>query len=362
MKKLITIALIIAAIGLVAFTLSNNKEEMAEKAKLAEMVSDKIPVETGKVYRKKMDTRVTAIGTFEAITDLTMLSQTEGLVIKQYHEKGDFVKKGTLLAQVENGQLQAQTDAAKANLDKAVLDLERFTKLEAKDAVTKRQLEDARINEANARAQYKNTKKMLDETYINATATGTINDDYIQEGSNISRNAKLFDIVDVSKLKLNVKLTGNNVVQIKEGDEISITSDMYPDEKYTGKVTAIAAKADNSLKYGVELLITNNQEKPLKAGMFGTATFNFENPNEALFMDRNALAGSIKQPTVFMVNDSLAIMKRIKIGDVYNDEVQILSGLEEGDKVVVNGQINLKDSTKIKEINTKSISSETAQK
>src|SRR5690606_37739154 len=97
-------------------------------------------------------------------------------------------------------------------------------------------------------------------------------------------------------------------------------------------------------------------------GMFGTATFNFENPNEALFMDRNALAGSIKQPTVFMVNDSLAIMKQIKIGDVYNNEVQILSGLKEGDKVVVNGQINLKDSTKIKEINNKDVVSETAQK
>src|SRR5690606_6427784 len=191
MKKLITVLLIIAAIGLVAFTLAGNKEEMVQKAKLAEMTSDKIPVETGTVYLKKMNTKVTAIATFEAITDLTMLSQTEGLVIKRYHKKGDFVKKGTLLAQVENDELQAQTDAAKANLDKAELDMERFTTLEAKDVVTKRQLEDVRINLANAAANYKRTKKMLDDTYIRATATGAINENYIQEGSNIAKNNKL---------------------------------------------------------------------------------------------------------------------------------------------------------------------------
>jgi len=361
MKKLITVLLIIAAIGLVAFTLAGNKEEMVQKAKLAEMTSDKIPVETGTVYLKKMNTKVTAIATFEAITDLTMLSQTEGLVIKRYHKKGDFVKKGTLLAQVENDELQAQTDAAKANLDKAELDMERFTTLEAKDAVTKRQLEDVRINLANAAANYKRTKKMLDDTYIRATATGAINENYIQEGSNIAKNNKLYDIVDVSQLKLNVKVTGLNVVQIKKGDTIDITTDMYPNEKYTGIVTAIAAKADQSLKYGVEILISNNNEKPLKAGMFGTATFRFQKANEALFMDRNALAGSIKEPTVFVFNDSIATLRKIYIGEVYNDEVQILSGLNEGDKVVLTGQINLKDGTKVRDIRASEVTVESAQ-
>ena len=362
MKKLIIAALILAAIGFVAFTLANNKEEMAQKAKLAEMSSDRIPVETGKVYRKKMDTKVTAIATFEAITDLTMLSQTDGLVIKRYHDKGDFVKKGTLLAQVENDELQAQTDAAKANLDKAVLDLERYTKLEAKDAVTTRQLEDMRINKANAEANYKKTKKMLEDTYIRATATGVINEDYIQEGSNIARNNKLYDIVDVTQLKLNVKLTGMNVVRINEGDTISITSDMYPNDQYRGIVTAIAAKADNSLKYDVELLISNNPKKPLKAGMFGTASFEFQQADDALFMSRDALAGSIKEPTVYEFMDSLAVVRKVTIGEIFDEEVLILSGLEEGDKVVVTGQINLKDSTKVRDISAERNPTETAQK
>src|SRR5690606_11696168 len=116
--------------------------------------------------------------------------------------------------------------------------------------------------------------------YIRATATGTINEDYIQEGSNISRKGKLYDIVDVSQLKLNVKVTGNNVLSIKEGDEVKVTSDIYPAATFTAKVSAVAAKADNSMKYDIELLMKNSDEKPLKAGMFGKAHFEFTDAGE----------------------------------------------------------------------------------
>ncbi len=362
MKKVITIVLVLAGIAAIAFILAGNKEAMAEKAKLSEEVSDIIPVELGKVKRKNMEANVAAIGTFEAVTDLTMLSQTDGLITKIYHKKGDFVKKGTILAQVENESLQAQAEAAKANLDKANIDLTRFGTLAEKDAVTQRQLEDARITASNAEAQYKNLKKSLEDTYIRATATGRIDEDYVQDGSNIAKNNELFDIVDVSKLKLNISLTANNILQVREGDKIRITTEMYPTQKFEGIVTAIAAKADKSLKYNVELLMENSDQKPLKAGMFGSAHFGFTNPTDALYFDRDALTGSIKDPTVFVMKDGRAILEKIKIGEIFEDEVQVLAGLNEGDQVVVNGQINLKDSTRVKDINDRSKTNATVAK
>ncbi len=350
MKKVITIILIIAAIGLVVFTLANNKEKMAEKAALAEKVSDQIPVELGTVTRKKMDSKISAIGNFDANTDLTMLSETVGLVTKKYREKGDYVNKGQLLAQVENESLKADMEAAEAARDKAKIDLERFSTLVKKDAVTQRQLEDVRINAANTNAAFKKAKKGYEDSFIRATASGTINEDYFQEGSNIVKNAKLYDIVDVSILKLNIQLTASNIVHVHVGDKVSITTEMYPDQEYTGTVTAIANKADKSLKYGVELRISNREDKPLRAGMFGTAHFEFQHPADALYINRDALTGSIKNPTVFLVQDSIAIARTISIGEIYDTEVQVLEGLKEGEQVVVNGQINLKDSTRIRDI------------
>ena len=350
MKKIITIVLILVAIATVAFTLINNKKEMEEKTALASEVSDRIPVELEAVTRKKMASKLSVTGTFDAKTDLTMLSETAGLVVKKYKEKGDFVKKGDLLAQVENASLKADMDAAKAARDKAKIDLERFTTLAKKDAVTERQLEDIRIQAAQTDAAWQKAKKAYDDSFIRATATGTLNEDYFEEGSNIARNAKLYDIVDVRSLKLNVKLTANYIVEVHEGDTVRVTTEMYPDQAYKGVVSAIAKKADNSLKYGVEIRLENNPDKPLRAGMFATAHFEFENPADALYINRDALAGSIKNPTVFVAEGDIAVKKDISIGEVYENEVQVLSGLEAGEKVVVNGQINLKDSTRIRDI------------
>lgn len=352
MKKISIIVAVLLSIGLVAWKLADNKAEMAENAKLAEEVSDQIPVETARLIHKKLESDQASIGTFEAVTDLTMLSQTEGLVVKVYKQKGDFVKKGELLAQVENEILKANATAAKANYEKTKADLQRFTKLAESDAVTGRQLEDISIGAANAEAQYRTAQKALDDSYIRATATGTINDDYIQEGSNIGRNAKIYDIVDVSQLKLNVKVTGNNILGINEGDEINITTDIFPTTTYTGKITAVAVKADNSMKYEVEILVNNNNaEKPLKAGMFGKANFEFVSGEDAYYINRDALTGSIKNPSVFVVKDGKARMVRIKVGEVLNQEIQVLDGLSEDDVVVINGQINLKDGTPVRSLN-----------
>ena len=359
MKKIIITLVVLSAIGLIAWKLADNKHEMAETAKLAEKVSDFIPVEMGVVTSKNLQNDVSSIGTFEAFTDLNMLSQTEGLVVKVYHTKGDFVQKNELLAQVENELLQAEVAATKANFEKLTTDFSRFTTLAEKDAVTERQLEDIKVATANAEAQYKRAKKLLEDTYIRATASGTINEDYIQEGSNIAKNAELYDIVDVSKLKLNVKVTGNNVLSIHEGDEVKVTSDIYGNKTFTAKVTAIAAKADNSLKYDIELLMQNSDESPLKAGMFGTAHFEFTDKTKGLYISRDAIAGSIKEPSVYILVDGKATLRDIAIGEVLDQEVQVTSGLKEGDEVVVNGQINLREGTKVKALEK---DSETAQK
>ncbi|WP_258098541.1 efflux RND transporter periplasmic adaptor subunit [Marinoscillum pacificum] len=348
MKKLIITVISLAVIALIAYTLYGNKKEMEENAKLSEVTSESIPVETTSLQKKSLNLQVTADGTFEAKTDLTILSETQGKVIKIYKEKGETVSKGTLLAQVENDLLSAQVDAADANLQKLQSDLSRFTKLAESDAVTQRQLEEVKIGVKNAEAQYKSAKKNLDNTYIRATTSGTINEDYLQEGGFIAGGSKLYDIVDISKLKLNVKLTANQVLQVKEGDEISITTSVYPGSEFTGKIKSIAVKADPSLKYNVEIELINKGDKTLKPGMYATAHFDFNSAAASTYLDRNALIGSIQNPQVYVVENGQAALKDIKVGEIYDDLIEVLGGLSTSDKVVKSGQINLTEGTKVK--------------
>ncbi|HBF19954.1 MAG TPA: efflux RND transporter periplasmic adaptor subunit, partial [Cryomorphaceae bacterium] len=237
MKKAVISLISLTVVGLIAYTLYANKEEMKADAKLSEVTSAVIPVKVVSVKKIALEEKVSADGVFIAKTDLALLSETQGKVVRVYKEKGSHVEKGELLAQVENDLIQSEVAAAQANYEKLQSDLERFTKLSENDAVTGRQLEEVKIGLKNAEAQYRSAKKRLENTYIRATASGNINDDFIQEGAFVSPGAKLYEIVDISVLKLNVKVSATEVLRVKEGDEVKITSSVYPDTQFTGKVT-----------------------------------------------------------------------------------------------------------------------------
>lgn len=351
MKKTIIILASASVLGLAAYKLYANKEEMKENAKLSEITSASIPVQITQPEKLALNTRVSADGTFEAKTDLTILSETQGKLVAVYKEKGVTVRKGDLLAQVDNELLRTQVAAARANFEKLQSDSARFTKLSESDAVTQRQLEDVRIGLMNARAQYRQVQKQLDNTYIRATTSGIINDDFVQEGAYISPGMQLYNIVDISKLKLNVRLTANEILNVIEGDEINITSSVYPEDTFNGKVTAIAAKADGALKYNVEITLTNNSLRALKPGMYATAHFLFNSENEVLYLDRNAIIGSVQNPQVFTIVDGKAHLKSITIGEVRSDRVEVLDGLSTSNEVITTGQINLEEGTVVNALN-----------
>tara|TARA_Y100000782_G_C10181796_1_gene264390 strand:+ start:181 stop:1236 length:1056 start_codon:yes stop_codon:yes gene_type:complete len=347
MKKAIIIVVSLALIGFIGYTLYANKQEMAEEAKLSEITSDAIPVNVGHPELKALNKAVSASSTFEAKTDLTLLSETQGKLVQVLKEKGDFVQKGELLAQVENEVLQAQVEAAKAAYEKLKTDHTRFAKLSKEEAVTQRQLEEIEINLVNAESQYKSAKKQLENTYIRATASGQINDDFIQEGEYISPGQKLYEIVDAKTITLNVQLTANEVLQVHIGDTISMTSDVYPKVSFSGKVKSIATKADPSLKYNVEIELTNTKAHPLKPGMYATAHFDFKAQTQQLYISRNALIGSIQNAEVYTINDSTAHLKKLTVGEVRGDIIEVLDGLDTNDQVVLTGQINLSEGTKV---------------
>lgn len=348
MKKVIIALISIAAIGLIGFTLYGNKQEMKEEVKLAEETSDAIPVEVTSLQKKALEAKVKADGILEAKTDLTILSETSGKVVAVHKEKGATVNKGELLAQVENEIIQTEVSAAKTNLEKLETDLERFTKLSEENAVTKRQLEDVKIGLKNAEAQYRSAKKRLENTYIRATAAGEINDDFLQEGEFINQGQRLYEIVDASTLKLKVKLTASEVLALKEGDSVKISTQVFPQKEFEGKVKAIASKADDALKYEVEIMMQNQGEVQLKPGMYATAHFNFESNNAKYYLNRDALIGSVQNPEVYVIENGESKLKKLTLGESRGDLLEVLNGLNPNDKVVMSGQINLSDGTEVK--------------
>ena len=203
-----------------------------------------------------------------------------------------------------------------------------------------------RLNLKTAEARYQTAKRKLSDASIKAPISGVINKRYIETGSYIALSTKLFDIVDVSKLKLKVNANELQVINLQTGDPVSVTCQVFPDKTFKGKVSFIAAKADAALNYPVEIQIENSNNK-LKAGMFASANFKFPKQNPAIMVQRSAFVGSVNSNKVFMLEGETAKVRTVVAGRIIGDRVEIIDGLKEGETVITSGQINLTDGAKV---------------
>lgn len=347
MKKLIYLLITLLVIGGIVYTLASNKKEMEETAAIASRTSDAIPVVLTTPATGRMDRSFSVNGSFAPDQSLTLLSETQGQVISLRKEKGDRVKAGEVLAQVENEVLQANLITAQANFDKSRRDLERFQNLAAGDAITQRQLEEVKLGYENARANLIMAKQRLAKSGITAPISGIINESYLEIGSFLNPGSKLFDIVNVEKLKLKAKVSEQEVLLITQGDTAIVKADVMPEKAFSGVITAIGASADKAMKYDVEVEVRNAADAALRAGMYGTARFEIPDTREVLLLDREAIATSLQDPKVFVVKEGKAFLQEVSVGAAANGKVEILAGLEPGDQVVRSGQINLKNGTKV---------------
>ncbi|MBC5772692.1 efflux RND transporter periplasmic adaptor subunit [Pontibacter sp. KCTC 32443] len=347
MKKIIYIVVVIAVLVAVGFKLMSNKEQMAANAAVAEIKSDAIPVAVTEVKTAKLDKSFTAQGNFAPIQSLPLSSETQGQIQRVLKRKGDKVRAGELLIQVESNTMAADLATAQTNAEKAKRDLERFENLAAGDAITQRQLEDARLAAKSTQAQLVAARQRLNKTRITAPISGEINEIYVEVGSYLNMGTKLYDIVNVDKLKLQVRASESEVLLISKGDKVTVKADAGSGQEYEGIVTAIAAQADPTLKFDVEIEVKNTADNNLRAGMYGTAYFKVDDQRDALLLPREAIVGSIQNPSIYVVKDGKATQRTVKVGVVTQDQVEILEGVKPGEQVVRSGQINLREGIKV---------------
>jgi RND family efflux transporter MFP subunit len=158
----------------------------------------------------------------------------------------------------------------------------------------------------------------------------------------------LFELVNVSKLKLAITVNETQVANLKIGDKVEVKASVFPDLTFGGTVTFIAPKADASLNFPVEIEVASNPGNKLKAGMYGTAIFRSGNTAPAMMIPRSAFVGSVSANQVFVVeNGNTARLRNVIAGRVIGDKVEVLQGLNEGENIITSGQINLADGSKI---------------
>jgi RND family efflux transporter MFP subunit len=310
------------------------------------------------VTRQDVFKKVTIPAEFRPYVEAELNAKVSGYVSKMKVDFGDRVKSGQLMATIEVPELQAQLDNAIATEQKAEADYTNADLIYYRLVVVNRDhpglvaQQDLDTAEANdhamtaaidaARAEVEKYRTLVSYTNITAPFDGVVTWRYADPGALIqagtssdSQSLPLVRVSDNYLLRLDFPVSVEYVRDIRAGDPVEVKVESYGDKMFTGKITRFTDKvAEDTRTMMVEMEVPN-QDLSLVPGMYATVILNVEKRPDALVVPIQAVSGG-KNPQVFIVNHENTIEERdVSLGLETPDKYEVLSGLNEGDMVVV---------------------------
>ncbi len=346
MRKVIFYTIVIVSIAAVVTILLLNKKALDLKKTQTVNISQ-YPVQISVAQKQKVDEVLNLIGSSYPNAEVQFNSETIGRVTSVKFDVGSKVGRGSIIATVDDELKQAALLSAEASFEKSKKDFDRTQQLFNEKSANESQLDAARFAYKTAEAQLIIAKRQLKDTKIVCPVSGIVAVKSIETGAYLNTGNPIATIVDISTLKVKVNMSEKDVFKVKMGDKVKIKSEVYPSETFIGVVKACNPKADESHTYALEINVANSKNT-LKSGMFFTVYFDNIQKGEKLIIPRQSLVGSVKDPQVYVVENGIAKFKKIQIADIIGDKIEVLSGINEGEQVVISGQINLKDNSPVK--------------
>lgn len=347
-KAIVYVVGVVVALVIIIYRLKSIQHENTERTNLVkESSSGAVPVLVSRVMRTAFDNTFTANGNFEAVNQIELAADVAGRITHLNVREGSVVKAGDVIAVVDNEVFRADLQAEKARIDQAKQDLERYEKALATGGVTQKQVDDMRLQVETSQSKYIQAQRKLNDAQIKAPVSGVINQRFVELGSYLAPGSKVVEIVDISRLKLAVTISESQVVQLKTGDRVNVTTTVFPETYYAGTITFIAPKGDATLNYPVEIEIVNVKGKELKAGMYGTAHFNLPEQTPLMLIPRSAFTSGVNSNHVYLLHDGKAHGQKVVAARLFGDQVEVREGLHEGDSLITSGQINLTEGTPV---------------
>ncbi len=312
-----------------------------------------IPVKVIQVKREPISVFLLSSANLEALRKVDVVARVSGIVRRIFVEEGDAVRKNQILAKLDDTELQLQLQQAQARAENNSRLFQRAKEMFEKNLISKEQYDDAKYQYETAQAQLKSAQLQLSYASIRAPISGVVTQRLIEVGNTVNTNQKVFTMVDYDTLYARIFIPEKDIPRVHVGQKARVTVEAYPNRVFWGRVKMINPIVDpesGTVKVTVSLL---KRGTPLLPGMFATVQIITETHPDALVIPKRALLLESETDRVFVVKDSVAHQRDVKLGFSDGDRVEILDGLQVGEWVVVVGQEGLQNGAHVRMITEK---------
>ena len=322
-------------------TTTSNKPELPKSAE-----ERKLPVEVAKAQNGSISSSITTTASLEPDRQVTMISETNGIVAKIHVEEGDRVKEGQVLAELADREKQVALQKAMVHLEDTKQELNRKQMSYNEHIISQSEFEKARYEAQTAEAERNAAQVELDRTTIRAPFAGIVTSRFIEKGQNINTTTQLFTILDADPLEARIYLPEKEIYGISENQKIDLALNAQKEIKFSGHVKQINPAVDpktGTVKVTIEI---TNPPSAVRPGSFVDVRLITQRHDNAILIPKKALIDEAGERYVFLIEKNLAVRRNVKVGFLDDVSAEVLSGVKQGDAVVIAGQGSLRDGSK----------------
>lgn len=359
-KLVVPVAVLVLVMLFIIIVLYGNKKKINEANKPVDRTYIPVPVSVARASVSPLEVNIQYPGLLQPSDEAMLYAQASGLISFLDIALGRKVNKGEVVGKLDTRILEinlknAQVDLASAaiNKEKMLADYNRSKDLyenkaglEVNMLSAKNNYENALNNFDNAQIQINLIRQQIANASIIAPLSGNISAHKVKQGEFVNPGNPIATISNIDKIKATVYVDQQMSYRLKTGQTATVTSPVFNEHYFTGKIIFISPVADVNHNYRIDLLISGNENMVLRGGTDVLVSFNSLFQKGTLQIPQPALVNS-KEPYVFVAENGRARIRVVKTGIVQNDKVEVLSGIKEGEMVIINGQINLREGSNI---------------
>ena len=312
-----------------------------------------VAVTAMKVEFQPWQPRLNAVGSLRAVRGVDVSSEVAGMVRSLNFKSGDEVKADRLLVQLNADSDIAQLHALEAAAELARTIYERDKAQFAARAVSKAALDADAADLKSKRAQVAQQAALVEKKSIRTPFAGRLGISTVNPGQYLNAGTKIVTLQSLDPILVDFYLPQQELSRVIIGQVVFITTDSYPGQTYTGKITAMSPLVDPETRnIQIEAAIDNTKHK-LLPGMYASISVEAGNVERYLTLPQTAITFNPYGESIYIIEESgkgaagkptlIAKQNFVTVGDTRGDQIAILTGVKEGDMVVTSGQLKLKN-------------------